>query len=104
MRLKTTLQKEAKHTELASCVGWTSPDEVFSAGDDHQILKWNLLTNESSVIAKLHDDVFPTSMHWFPKVGASKKGNASDVFALSSTDGRHSLGCCCLSSLKRRTV
>ena len=76
------------HTELVSCAGWTSPDEVYSAGDDHQVLRWNLLTNESSLLAKLPDDVYPTSMHWFPKAGASKKGNASDVFALSSTDGK----------------
>jgi len=28
-------------------------------------------------------------MQWFPKAGASKKGSASDVFALSSTDGEY---------------
>ena len=78
---------ELSHTELVSCVGWSSPDEVYSAGDDHQMLRWNLLTNESSVLTKLPDDVYPTNMHWFPKAGSSKKGNASDVFALSSTDG-----------------
>ena len=75
------------HLELVSCVGWTSPEEVYSAGDDHQILRWNLLTNESSLVVKLNDDVYPTDMQWFPKAGASKKGNTSDVFALSSTDG-----------------
>ena len=37
MRLKTTLGKEAKHAELVSCVGWAGPDEVYSAGDDHQV-------------------------------------------------------------------
>jgi len=88
MKFKTNLAKEPKHSELVSCVGWTSPDEVYSAADDHQILRWNLLTNESSLVMKLPDDVFPTDMHWFPKAGSSKKGNASDVFALSSTDGK----------------
>lgn len=76
------------HSELVSCVGWTSPEEVYSAGDDHQILRWNLLTNESSLVVKLNDDVYPTDMQWFPKAGASKKGSTSDVFALSSTDGK----------------
>ena len=75
------------HSELVSCVGWTNPEEVYSAGDDHQILRWNLLTNESSLLVKLNDDVYPTDMQWFPKAGASKKGSASDIFALSSTDG-----------------
>lgn len=51
-------------------------------------MKWNLLTNESSLVVKLNDDVYPTDMQWFPKTGASKKGSASDVFALSSTDGQ----------------
>ena len=76
------------HTELVSCVGWTTPDEVFSSGDDHQILKWNLLSNESSTLAKLPDDVYPTDMHWFPKGGGGKKAPGSDVFVLCSTDGR----------------
>ena len=87
----TSLIPFSSHSELVSCVGWTSPDEVYSAGDDHQIFRWNLLTGESSVLTKLPDDVYPTHMHWFPKAGASKKGNASDVFALSSTDGRNFL-------------
>lgn len=91
MRFKTSLQKEPKHTELVSCVGWTTPDEVFSGGDDHQILKWNLLSNESIALAKLPEDVYPTDMHWFPKGGGGvgKKAAGSDVFVLCSTDGKH---------------
>ena len=73
------------HTELVSCVGWSSPEEVLSTSDDHQILKWALLSNESQVLSKLPDDVFPTDMHWFPRSG--KKQAGSDVFALTSTDG-----------------
>lgn len=90
MRLKTTLQKEAKHSELVSCVGWTSPDEVFSCGDDHQILKWNLLNNESSAVTKLGAEVYPTDMHWFPKgsAGGGRKQPGGDVVALCCTDGK----------------
>ncbi len=77
------------HAELVSCVGWTTPEEVFSGGDDHLILKWNLLSNESSQVVKLPDDVYPTDMHWFPRgVGGSKKAAASDIFSLCSTDGK----------------
>ena len=80
------------HSELVSSVCWTSPDEVYSAGDDHQVLKWNLLNNESSIIAKLPDEVYPTDMRWLPRSGGSgvkTAANASDVFALSSTDGEN---------------
>ena len=76
------------HSELVSCVGWTTPDEVYSSGDDHQVLKWSILNEESSSLAKLPEDVYPTDMHWCPKApGAVKQKAASDVFALCSTDG-----------------
>ena len=54
-----------------------------------QILKWNLLNNESQSVAKLPEDVFPTDMHWFPKAaGGGKKQAGSDMFVLCSTDGK----------------
>lgn len=68
-----------------SCIGWSSSEEVFSSGDDHQVLKWQLLSNESQPLTKLPPDVFPTDMHWFPRAG--KKLAGSDVFVLSSNDG-----------------
>jgi len=39
MRFKTSNLKEAKHVDLVSCVGWASPDDVISAGDDHKIYR-----------------------------------------------------------------
>lgn len=92
MRLKTTLQKEPKHTELVSCVGWTTPDELFSAADDHLILKWNLLSNDSSTLINLPPDVYPTTMQWIPKGSvSSKKMIGSDTFVLLSTEGKFRL-------------
>ena len=44
MRFKTSNLKEAKHTDLVSCVSWASPDEVVSIGDDHAAIKWNLVS------------------------------------------------------------
>lgn len=92
MRLKTNLQKEPKHTELVSCVGWTTPEELYSGADDHLILKWNLINNETTSLVKLPEDVFPTDMHWFPKAatGGGKK-TGSDLFCLTSTDGKYHL-------------
>ena len=85
MRFITTLQNEPKHSELVSCVGWTTPDEVYSGADDHNVNKWSLLSNESSIMIKLPEDIFPTDMHWTPKV-QGKKG--FETVALCSTDGK----------------
>ncbi|XP_078693127.1 intraflagellar transport protein 80 homolog isoform X4 [Branchiostoma floridae x Branchiostoma belcheri] len=93
MRLKISLAKEPKHTELVSSVGWTTADELYSCSDDHAILKWSLLTNETSQLAKLPAEVYATDIHWFPKVvgGGKGKQTQSDVFVLTSTDGKFHL-------------
>ena len=49
MRFKTSALKEAKHTDLVSCVAWMSPDDVISIADDQKILKWNLVQSETKV-------------------------------------------------------
>ncbi|KAL8593908.1 hypothetical protein ACOMHN_048345 [Nucella lapillus] len=78
------------HTELVSCVGWTSPDELYSGADDHLVIRWNLLTNETSTVMTLPNDCYPTDMHWFPKSasGLGGKKGASEIFVLTSTDGK----------------
>ncbi|XP_034024184.1 intraflagellar transport protein 80 homolog [Thalassophryne amazonica] len=91
MKLKISLLKEAKHKELVSCVGWTTADELYSCSEDDQILKWNLLTNETSLVVKLQGGVYPTDLHWFPKTGGGKKQNQADLFAFTSTDGKFHL-------------
>ncbi|MCJ8744856.1 hypothetical protein PDJAM_G00123440 [Pangasius djambal] len=79
------------HKELVSCVGWVTADEVYSCSEDHQILKWNLLTNETSVVVKLQEDIYPIDLHWFPKTIAGKKQALAEIFALTSTDGKFHL-------------
>ena len=53
MRFKTSNLKDAKHSDLVSCVAWASPDEVVSIGDDHNIIKWNLVSLISTYNLKL---------------------------------------------------
>ncbi|XP_063772228.1 intraflagellar transport protein 80 homolog isoform X1 [Pseudophryne corroboree] len=91
MRLKTSLLKEPKHKELVSCVGWTSADELYSCSDDHQVMKWNLLNGETALMVKLLDDTYPIDIHWYPKNGGNKKQGQSDMFALTSSDGKFHL-------------
>ena len=91
MRFKTSNIKEAKHTELVSCVGWASPDDVYSIGDDHQILRWNLVSAETQKVVDLPADFFPTDMHWLPRSSGgagSKKGGAADIFLVTSAEGK----------------
>lgn len=74
--------------ELVSCVGWTTADELYSCSEDHQILKWNLLTNETSLVVKLPEELYPVDLHWFPKTIGGKKQNLNEIFVLTSTDGK----------------
>ncbi|XP_028818647.1 intraflagellar transport protein 80 homolog isoform X2 [Denticeps clupeoides] len=91
MRLKTSLLKEPKHRELVSCVGWTTADELYSCSEDHQILRWNLLNGETSVVVNMQDDIYPTDLHWFPKTSSGKKQALAEIFVLTSTDGKFHL-------------
>uniref|UniRef100_A0A8C6HZ14 Intraflagellar transport 80 n=1 Tax=Mus spicilegus TaxID=10103 RepID=A0A8C6HZ14_MUSSI len=91
MRLKISLSKEPKHQELVSCVGWTTAEELYSCSDDHQIVKWNLLTSETSLIVKLPDDIYPIDLHWFPKSLGIKKQTQAESFVLTSSDGKFHL-------------
>ncbi|KAF6119973.1 hypothetical protein HJG60_010329 [Phyllostomus discolor] len=91
MRLKISLLKEPKHQELVSCVGWTTAEELYSCSDDHQIVKWNLLTSETSQIVKLPDDIYPIDLHWFPKSLGTKKQTQAESFVLTSSDGKFHL-------------
>lgn len=72
-----------------SCVGWYTTEIVFSAGDDHKLLQWSLKTGDATKVADLPEDIFPTDMHWFPRLaGSAKKQAGTDLFALTSTDGK----------------
>lgn len=74
-----------------SCVGWTTAEELYSCSDDHQIVKWNLLTSETSLIVKLPDDIYPIDLHWFPKSLGIKKQTQAESFVLTSSDGKFHL-------------
>ena len=99
MRFKTSNLREACHTELVSCVGWASPDDVYSVADDHQILRWNLVSAETQKVfsvmpsrfpysqlqvLELPDDFYPTDMHWIPRGGGGAPGTFATVTATES--------------------
>ncbi|XP_045601736.1 intraflagellar transport protein 80 homolog [Procambarus clarkii] len=88
MRFKTSMVNKPKHTELVSCVGWVSPDEVYSCGDDHQLLQWNLVSNETTKLSDLPSDVYPIDLHWLPKTAVQKTKVGSEVFLMTAADGK----------------
>ncbi|KAM3616364.1 uncharacterized protein V6R79_016748 [Siganus canaliculatus] len=51
--------------------------------EDHQILRWNLLTSETTQVVKLSDDIYPVDLHWFPKTVGGKKQSQTELFVLS---------------------
>ncbi|XP_062521440.1 intraflagellar transport protein 80 homolog [Corticium candelabrum] len=88
MKLRVILQKKPIHSELVSCVGWSNCDLLYSCGDDHQLLKWDVESNDVQQVAKLAVDVFPTDLHWFPISVGSKRHTTTDLFVMAATDGK----------------
>ncbi|CAH2247415.1 intraflagellar transport 80 homolog isoform X1 [Pelobates cultripes] len=64
---------------------------IATIADDHQILKWNLLNSETTLVVKLQDDTYPINLHWFPKNNGNKKQSQSEMFVLTSSDGKFHL-------------
>ncbi|KAJ4443900.1 hypothetical protein ANN_05687 [Periplaneta americana] len=91
MRFKTSLLKEPKHSDLVGCVGWNNTEEVYSCGDDHVILKWNLVTKETIKVADLPNELYPTDLHWFPRGQVAGKKQGLDLLLITSADGKFHL-------------
>lgn len=53
MRLKVLVSREPKHTDSAVAVGWMGNDETVSAGDDHKLLKWDLVAIDAQPFMQL---------------------------------------------------
>ncbi|KAK0404495.1 hypothetical protein QR680_017478 [Steinernema hermaphroditum] len=87
MRLQSVVWRENRHRGIVCAVGWTSGDETVSVGDDQAMLRWSLGSSECSAVAQMRPGVFPTAMHWFPRV-AQRQTPVNDVFLLSCTDGK----------------
>ncbi|XP_074535318.1 intraflagellar transport protein 80 homolog isoform X2 [Halichoeres trimaculatus] len=49
------------------------------------------MTNDISLVVKLPEDIYPIDLHWFPKTVGGKKQNQTEIFVLTSTDGKFHL-------------
>ncbi|XP_045128913.1 intraflagellar transport protein 80 homolog [Portunus trituberculatus] len=88
MRFKTSMLNKPKHTDIVSCVGWMSPDEVYSCSDDQQLLQWNLVSNETTKIAQFTSSLYPIDLQWLPRTAVQKTKVGSEVFLLTACDGK----------------
>ncbi|CAF0748911.1 unnamed protein product [Adineta ricciae] len=107
MRLKFTFPITFRHYGRVDCIGWMSPDDLYSIGEDHIIYKYNGAQNELSKIGELEQDLYALDMHWLPRcttsLGSSgivhmvnsgsggKQAIGSDLFLLATNDGMNSL-------------
>lgn len=61
---------------------------MFSCSEDHQILRWNLVTGDTGLVVRLQEDIYPVDLHWLPKTVGGKKLVQAEIFVLTSTDGK----------------
>ncbi|KAJ3020204.1 Intraflagellar transport protein 80 [Thoreauomyces humboldtii] len=86
-----TLDNAIVDTDIVTCLGWTSNNELFSIGDDRKIFRWSGDGDPLGPVPTLlfdspKSDVDATEMHWVPV--APGKGQTAEVFALGGTDGK----------------
>ncbi|VDN07794.1 unnamed protein product [Thelazia callipaeda] len=87
MRLEVVTTQKTKHKDSVLSVAWIGSDEVVSAGDDQQALKWNLTTYDAQLFMQLPKSLYPTNMQWFPYDSCKQQFNEI-FFILTSTEGK----------------
>lgn len=91
MKLKLSSFKEPKHVGIVVCVNWNNSEDVFSCGDDHKLIKWNLLNEDSMVITTFPEDFYPTSMQILPKTAVGGTKQSHDVLLITSANGKFNI-------------
>jgi intraflagellar transport protein 80 len=87
MKFKTTQAALNHHKDMVTAVCWTGgrgaapgqQAELYSAGDDRLVTRWNLDGETVGKVCDLPEGTFVTDLSWFP--------GSSDTFAVSCTDG-----------------
>ena len=66
---------------MATSLGWTPSNELFTASDDKTVWKWNVDGEPLDQVCAL--DVFITDFDWFP----TRRGAGNEFFVVGCTDG-----------------
>ncbi|XP_057339351.1 intraflagellar transport protein 80 homolog [Microplitis mediator] len=94
MKFKVSLWDKNGHNKIVTCVGWNSPEDVYSIGEDHLLLCWHLDGSliQTNKIIQFSDDFNPTDMQWHPRAiqntGTSIKKQSHDVLLITTADGK----------------
>ncbi|KAI9202562.1 WD40-repeat-containing domain protein [Polychytrium aggregatum] len=111
MKVKIHQEAANKHTDLVTCVGWTSNNELFSCGDDQQMLRWSgdgehlgavpiALFSKSKTLAaaqkagpspEAQGSLYFTDIQWFPVAPSKGSSIGADLFVAAGTDGKFHL-------------
>jgi intraflagellar transport protein 80 len=67
---------------MATALGWTPANELFTCSDDKSIWKWNIDGEPLDQITTL-GDTFVTDLDWFP----TRRGAGTEFFVVGCTDG-----------------
>ena len=76
--LPTQLAQTGLGMRLSNAVLWINRDNYY--------LCFNLHFNTQ--VIKLPAEIYPTDIHWFPRSAGGKKQSQSELFVLTSTDGK----------------
>ncbi|XP_026825249.1 intraflagellar transport protein 80 homolog isoform X2 [Ooceraea biroi] len=96
MKFKISVQNISGHKRCVTCVAWSSTDEIFSCGEDHLLICWNLEggTAHPTVVTEFPNDFYPTDMQWHPYFNNNVpivKGSSFDILLITTTDGKYHL-------------
>lgn len=86
MRFKVTLFGKPKYNVPVTCVGWSSTEEIYSAGADEDLQAWSVSTGLSTKIAHIQD-LLPTDMQFYSRVSGTL-GKHGDLILITSADGK----------------
>ncbi|KAJ3051223.1 Intraflagellar transport protein 80 [Rhizophlyctis rosea] len=100
MKLKINQDDTHRHKDIVTCVAWIDNNELYSCGDDRQMLRWSgdgellgpvatTLFNPPPVKSGTEPPppVYVTEIHWFP-AAPGKGQTGTDVYVVGGTDGR----------------
>ncbi|CAH0556703.1 unnamed protein product [Brassicogethes aeneus] len=88
MRFKLSIAQSPSHAAPVTCIGWSNTEEVYSVGDDNLLLSWAVSTQQSTKVAQLPKDLFPTDMQFLPRSGGGSVSKHGDLILITSADGK----------------
>nr|CAH7751636.1 unnamed protein product [Callosobruchus chinensis] len=87
MRFKLSLAEKTSHKAPVTCVGWSSTEEVYSAGDDGVLLSWSASNLVSTKVAQLPESCYPTDLHFLSN-RAGMAGKHQELILLGTAEGK----------------